>query len=281
MPEAPNLGTLEISHPDKLYFPEDGLTKLDIVEYYEKVGERMLPFLKDRPLSMLRYPDGIEGSGFYQKQVPDYFPDWIATVSVKKKEDGTTQELVCCNNLETLLYLTNQGCLEFHPWLSRKGSLNKPDKVVIDLDPSDEGSDKVLQAARIMLEELHKRNYEANVMTTGSSGYHLITPLDGKRTFDEVRDEWRTLTNQAADSHSNLLTVEQRKAKRGSRVYLDIARNAYAQTSICPYSVRARPTAPVATPLRPDELEDSGLHPRQYHVRNLFRRLAQLKQAPW
>lgn len=272
---------LEISHPGKLYFPDSALTKLDIVEYYQKIGERMLPYLKDRPLSMLRYPDGIEGGGFFQKQVPDYFPDWISRVAVKKKEDGTSQELVCCNDLETLVYLANQGCLEFHPWLSKRGDLNKPDKAVVDLDPSDEDATKVLQAARVMLEELQSRDYQVKVMTTGSSGYHLIAPLGAEKTFDEVREELKELTAQAAKSHPDLLTVEQRKAKRGNRVYLDIARNAYAQTSICPYSVRAREAAPVATPLRLHELNESSMHPRKYTVRNIFRRLGQLGPVVW
>ena len=118
-------------------------------------------------------------------------------------------------------------------------------------------------------------------MTSGSSGYHLITPLNSKRTFDEVRADWKELTVVVAEAHPDLLTTEQRKAKRGDRVYLDIARNAYAQTSICPYSVRARKGAPVAAPLRRDELDDSEIHPRKYGVRNLFRRLSQLKRAPW
>jgi bifunctional non-homologous end joining protein LigD len=273
--------SVEISHPDKIYFPEEHITKLEIVEYYQKIGERMLPFLKGRPLSMLRFPDGIEGQGFFQKQVPDHFPEWLPRVTVEKKEDGTHQELVSCDNLETLIYLANQGCLEFHTWLSKADKLDYPDKAVIDLDPSDDNMKKVREAARVLVRELQDREIEVQLMTSGSSGYHLITPLNSKRTFDEVRADWKELTVDVAEAHPDLLTTEQRKAKRGNRVYLDIARNAYAQTSICPYSVRARKGAPVAAPLRLDELDDSEIHPRKYGVQNLFRRLSQLKRAPW
>lgn len=273
--------SVEISHPDKTYFPDEKLTKLDIVEYYQRIGERMLPFLKDRPLSMLRFPDGIDGQGFFQKQVPDHFPDWIPRVTVEKKEDGSEQELVRCDNLETLIYLANQGCLEFHPWLSKADKLNYPDKAVIDLDPSDDDAKKVREAARVLLKQLQKRDIEVKVMTSGSSGYHLVTPLNSDRDFDEVRAEWKELTVEAAEAHPDLLTTEQRKAKRKDRVYLDIARIAYAQTSICPYSVRARKGAPVATPLRLDELDDSDIEPRKYGVQNVFRRLSQLKKVPW
>jgi bifunctional non-homologous end joining protein LigD len=241
----------------------------------------MLPFLKDRPLSMLRFPDGIEGQGFFQKQVPGHFPEWIPRVTVEKKEDGTNQELVRCDNMETLIYLANQGCLEFHPWLSKADKPDYPDKAVIDLDPSDDDARRVREAAKVLVKELQKRKIEVKIMTSGSSGYHLITPLNADRPFDQVRAEWKELTVDLAEAHPDLLTTEQRKAKRGNRVYLDIARNAYAQTSICPYSVRARKGAPVAAPLRLDELDDADLHPRDYGVQNLFRRLSQLKTVPW
>lgn len=270
----------EVSHPNKSYFPKEDLTKGEIFEYYERVGERMLSYLAGRPLSMRRFPEGIGESGFYQKSVPDHFPDWIKTIEVEKKEDGESQELVDCCDLKTLLYLANQGVLEFHPWLSRKDKLNHPDRAIVDLDPDGDDPELVRRAALTVMKELQKREEEVYVCTTGSSGYHLVMPRDRKRTFEEVREELQELAAELAEEHSDLLTDEHRKEKRKGRVYLDVARNAYAQTSICIYSVRAIPGAPVAVPLRTDELEQSDLTPQKYTVQNLFRRLGQVED-PW
>lgn len=270
----------DISSPDKLYFPDSEITKGDILEYYQRISGFMLGYLKNRPLVLQRFPEGIDGESFYQKQVPDYFPDWIETVEVMKKGDGTKQQLVVCNDQDTLLYLVNQGTLTFHPWLSRKDRLDVPDRAVIDLDPSSDDPAQVRQAARVVCEALAEREIIVCPTTTGSSGYHLVIPLRRGDTFDQVRDKLKKLSDELVQAHPDLLTAEQRKKKRGDKVYLDIARNAYAQTSVSIYSVRALPGAPVATPLTLAELDRSELSPRSYTVDNIFRRLAQ-KKVVW
>lgn len=272
--------TVELSHLDKLYFPEDGISKGDVVEYFERVAPLMLEYLCDRPLMMQRFPEGIKNQSFYQKQVPEYFPDWIETVVVERKGSEDDQELVLCNNTETLIYLVNQGCFTFHPWLSRKDRLDEPDRAIIDLDPSGQDNDRVRQAARVVVSELKALDLEVFATTTGSSGYHLILPLRRGKSFDEVRADLGRLTHDMESNHSSLLTTQHRVDKRGGKVYLDIARNGYAQTSVGIYSVRALPGAPVATPISLNELERSDLDPQKYTIKNLFRRLAQ-KDDPW
>lgn len=281
MPQLKNHGhTVQLSHLDKVFFPKPKVTKGDLVEYFERVAPLMLPYLRDRPMMLQRYPDGIEGQSFYQKQIPDYFPDWIETATVEKKGTGEQQTLVVCNNLETLIYLVNQGCFTFHPWLSRRDRPNQPDRAIIDLDPSDDGTEKVRKAALAVSEALRDNELDPLVTTTGSSGYHLVLPLRRGKTFDQVRENLSTLTQAMEKKHPNLLTTEQRKAKRGDKVYLDIARNAYAQTSVSIYSVRPIPGAPVVTPLDLFELKSVDMHPQRYTIKNLFRRLSQ-KDNPW
>jgi bifunctional non-homologous end joining protein LigD len=269
----------QFSHTDKLYFPEAGLSKGDILDYYRKIADRMLLYLQDRPVTLQRFPDGIEGEGFYQKQVPDYFPSWIDRIEVEKKTDDEQQQLVQINDVDSLLYLVNQGCLVFHPWLSKVDRLDEPDRAVIDLDPSEDNPDIVKKAVQRVYQTLSPY-FPVFVTTTGSSGFHLVLPLRRGKTFDQVREELKEVARHLEDLHPELLTTQQRKNKREGKVYLDIARNAYAQTSVSIYSVRAIPGAPIATPLRADEITRESLHPRSYTVKNIFKRLSQISD-PW
>lgn len=275
--------TVEVSRPGKVLFPDPGVTKLDLVEHYQGVADAMLPYVKGRLVSMERYPDGVGGDGFYQKDVPDHFPDWIHTEPVEK-EDGSLTQLVI-DDAATLVFLADQACITPHVWLSRVGDVRKPDRMVFDLDPP--GDDwraafrKVKDAARDLRTALEDDlGLKAFVMTSGSKGLHLHVPLQRGPSFDDVRALARDLATLLADRHPDRFTVEQRKAKRGERVFLDVLRNAYAQTAVAPYAVRARPEAPVATPLAWDELGKSDLHPRRYTVRNIQRRLGQ-REDPW
>ncbi len=282
MAETIELGgrTVELSHPDKVLFPDAGLTKGDLVEYYRRIAPTMLPHLAGRPVSMHRFPDGIEGKSFFQKDAPDYFPGWIHTEEIAKEGGSVTH--VVCDDAATLVYLANQACITPHIWLSRIDDLDRPDRMIFDLDPSGDDPERdreeVRRAARRVHDGLEALGLPAYLMTTGSKGFHVVVPLRREEGFDEVRDFAHRLARRLADADPEHLTVEQRKAKRGGRVFLDYLRNGYAQTTVAPYSVRARPGAPVATPVGWDELD--GLDPRRYTLQNLFRRLAQ-KDDPW
>jgi bifunctional non-homologous end joining protein LigD len=272
---------VELGNLDKLFFPgsdDGGITKGDIVDYYERVADWMLPHLKDRPLSLERYPDGIEGEGFYQKQTPDYFPEWVATASVPIKGEGGSQSQIVCDGKATLVYLANQACITPHVWLSRRDRLDYPDRMVFDLDPTGEDFEPVRRAARFLRELLEETGLASFLMLTGSRGAHVVVPLRRNYEFERVRSLARAVADRLASRRPEELTTAQRKEARGQRLFLDTTRNAYAQTTVAPYAVRARPGAPVATPIEWDELSDATSN--RYRVRNLFRRLAQ-KDDPW
>lgn len=270
---------IDISNTDKVFFPDADITKGDLINYYSEIGKLMLKHIKDRPLTMHRFPDGIEKDGFYQKDASDYFPDWIQTKTVEK-EGGTVRHVVC-NDTSTLVYIANLGCITPHIWLSRIDNLQKPDRMIFDLDPADGGFEQVRKTAgcfrRILADELGLISY---LMTTGSRGLHVVVPVKPEFDFDDIREFAKGVTHVLASRYPDELTTEIRKEKRGGRLFLDIARNAYAQTAVAPYSVRAKPGAPVATPIDWDELEGPDINPRKYNTRNIFRRLSQ-KEDPW
>jgi bifunctional non-homologous end joining protein LigD len=241
---------------------------------------RMVPYLRDRPLVMARYPDGITGERIFQKNVPRYFPDWVTRTTVKK-QDGTLRQVVC-DKPATLVYLANQACIELHVFLSHLGALDRPDQLVFDLDPPDEEHfgdccRHALDLRELLEGELGLTSY---VKTTGGKGLHVHVPLRPEEDFDSVRGFARDAAALLVSRSPGQLTVEQRKDQRGQRLYLDLMRNAYAQTVIAPYAVRARRGAPVATPLHWAELSDSGLSPRRFTLRTMADRLAQ-SADPW
>ncbi len=270
---------IEVSNPGKVFFPGDRYTKGDIIEYYQKIGETMLPHLRGRPISMERYPDGIGGEGFYQKEIPGYFPNWVDRARVELKDDGS-QFQVTCEKTATLVFLADQGCITPHTWLSRNGHLNFPDKMVFDLDPPGSDFEPVRKAAFLLRDFADELEMPSFVMTTGSRGLHVVIPLDAGEDFDAVRNFAQAMAESLASRHGNLLTTEIRKEKRKGRLFLDTLRNAYGQTSVPPYALRARDSAPVATPLSWDELNDPDLHSRSYTLGNIFRRLGR-KKDPW
>lgn len=264
---------IEISHPDKVLFPKLGITKKDLVEYYAKMSEHILPYLKDRPLTLQRFPDGIKEEGFYQKNASDYFPGFIERIEIKT-EDGVNHQVIC-NDKKTLVYLANQGVITLHIWLSRKDKLDYPDKIVFDLDPPQGSFEKVKEAAEILHAYLDQQDVESKLMTTGKNGLHVYYSIRRSKNFDAVRMEVRAEAVKLAEKHPKLLTTEVRKDKRQGRVFLDYLRNAYGQTSVCPYSLRPTEKAGVATPIEWDEL--SKLESAdQYNYQNIFRRLAQI-----
>jgi bifunctional non-homologous end joining protein LigD len=269
---------IELTNPAKVLFPQAGLTKSDLVGYYRRIAPVMLPHLAGRPLSFERFPDGIGTKGFMQKNAGAYFPGWIRRARVAK-EDGEVEH-VLAGDAATLAYLANQACLTLHVGLARTDRIDHPDRLVIDLDPSDDDFAKVKRAARAARHLLEQCGLVPFLQTTGSRGLHVWVPLERSAPFEEVRAFAAALADRMVAEAPQERTTEQRKVERGTRVFLDVARNAYAQTAVAPYSVRARPEAPVATPLDWSELDDPALGPRRYTIANLFRRLGQ-KRDPW
>lgn len=269
--------TVELSNAEKPFFPQDGIAKGELVHYYRRIARTMLPYLRGRPIAMHRFPDGIEGEGFYQKDAPDYFPAWIERARVPK-EDGTVDHVVC-GKAADLVYLANQGCITPHIWPSRTDRLEHPDLMVFDLDPAD-GSDfeSVRQAARALRQLLQELGLTPFVQTTGSRGAHVVIPLARDDDFDAVRSFAQAVARLLAEREPGRLTVEQRKEKRGDRLFIDTGRNAYGQTFVAPYAVRPRRGAPVATPIRWEELD--SVESRSYNLRNLFQRLER-SGDPW
>ena len=273
------MSTVEITHPDKLLFPGEGISKADLASYYERVSEWMLPHISFRPVSMQRFPDGIEGKGFFHKDVPGYFPSWIRRVEVPKSGGTVTHMFVC--DSEALVYLVGQNTITPHVWLSRADRVWQPDRMVIDLDPPP-GSDfnAVRRAARHSGELLRELGFSPFAQVTGSKGIHVWTPLRRRAGHDEVRAFAGDLARVLAARHPDELTTEWRKDKREGRILVDTARNTYAQTAVPPYAVRPRPGAPVATPIDWDELSDSKLRSDRWTVKNVLRRLG-AKGDPW
>ncbi|MFO8036686.1 MAG: non-homologous end-joining DNA ligase [Anaerolineales bacterium] len=271
---------IEVSNLEKVIFPEVGLTQGDLVEYYRRIADTMLPFLEDRALTMQRFPDGIDEGGFYQRETPDYFPDWIRRISIHVEEEDKKQPQVICDDAATLVYLVDQGCVTFHPWLSRADKLHHPDKLIFDLDPPDDQFEPVRFAAQSLHDALEEIGLVPFVMTTGSRGLHIVVPLDRSSDFDAVRSFAKSLSKLLAQREPDRLTTEMRKKERGNRLFLDYLRNSYGQNSVAPYSVRPISGAPVATPLKWDEISDPELHSQKYTVENIFRRLGHIEN-PW
>lgn len=267
---------VDVTKPDKVLFPDDGITKADLAHYYQRIATTMVRHARNRPLAAERFPEGIRGQRIFQKNVPEHYPDWIRRVDVPKKEGGTTEHAVC-DDAATLVYLADQACVTPHVWLSRVDDLERPDRLIFDLDPSGQQLDRLRSAARRVRELFEQLGLQAFVMTTGSRGFHVAAPLRREHAFDEVRDFARRAASALAGSAPEELTVQQRKEDRGDRIFLDYLRNAYGQTAVAPYSVRAKPGAPVAMPLAWEELDDTV--PWQYTLDGAVRRVRERGDA--
>lgn len=269
---------IEISRPEKVLFPDDGISKSDLAGYYRRVAARAVPRLRGRPLMMERHPDGIGGKPLMQKNAPGYFPDWVHTAELAK-EGGTVRHVVC-DNADTLVYLAGQASITQHRWLSRADRPRDPDLLIFDLDPNgDADFEDVRWAACCVGGILEEVELPTQLMTTGSRGLHVLAALDRRSDFDTVRAFARRVSQVLVARHPDRLTSEPRKADRGNRIYLDIQRNAYAQTAVAPYAVRARPGAPVAMPIRWSEVNDPELAPDRWNLANVGERLRD--EDPW
>ena len=270
--------TIEITHPERVLFPADGITKADLAAYHHAVAPVLVPHLADRPLMLQRFPSGIDKDGFYQKDAGKTLPKWIRTVRARK-EGGTVNHPIV-DDEAALLALSNLGTVSFHRWGARADELERPDVLIIDLDPSRDDIAAVVQAARWTRELLDELDLAAYVQVTGSRGLHVVTPLDRSASTEDVGSFADGLATVLAARHPDELTVEFHKAARGDRLYLDMARNGYAQTAVAPYSVRPRAGAPVATPVEWDELDDPELRADQWTIATIPDRMA-TRADPW
>jgi bifunctional non-homologous end joining protein LigD len=272
--------TIQLSRTDKVLFPDDGLTKGDLVSYYEAVAARMVPYLKGRPLSLERYPDGIDEGQVFQQNAPRYFPDWLEVASVKRVEGRGNVQHAVAGSAAALVYLANQACITPHAWLSRADRPRNPDQLIFDLDPTGDDFPAARRAAQDIRQLLAELDLPSLVKTTGGKGLHVHVALDRTADFDQVREFANGVAQVLVVRDPKRYTTEQRKAKRQGRLYLDIMRNAYGQTAVPPYAVRARPGAPVATPLDWSELDDRRMRGDRFTVRTVPRRLEQ-DGDPW
>lgn len=268
---------VEINNADKPLFPQEDVTKAELADYYAKTAGALLEHAAGRPVSMKRYPDGIDAPGWVQKSAPDYFPDWIERCDVPVEGGRRTVRHMVLRRPEDLVYLADQACITPHVWLSTTEALDHPDRMIFDMDPSDDALEPLRAAARTVRRVLDGRGLRSYVMTSGSRGYHVWVPLDARADFDTVRAVARSVADEVVAADPAAFTVAHRKADRGRRVFIDYLRNAYGQTSVPPYAARGKPGAPVATPLDWDELATA---PRDFTVRNVLRRMAR-KRDPW
>jgi bifunctional non-homologous end joining protein LigD len=271
--------TVELTNAEKVLFPGDGFTKADLAGYYQSVAKWMLPHLRERPVAMERFPDGIDGMRLFQKNASKHFPEWITRARVPKV--GGTVEHVIVDQAATLVYLANQACITLHGFLSRLDKLQNPDLLIFDLDPP--GSDfalarqVALDLRGILEDELGLTSF---VKTTGGDGLHVVLALDRASTFDAVRAFAREVAGVLVQRDPKRVTTEQRVGARGKRLYVDVMRNAYAQTAVVPYTVRARPGATVAMPVSWDEVADARLRPDRYTIENVPALLEE-REDPW
>lgn len=272
--------SIAVSHADRVLFPADGITKLDLARHYADVAPAMIPHVRDRPLALQSYPQGIDGDGFFIKDAPDHYPAWITTVAVPKREGGTLRQVVA-NDAATMVYLAGQNAITPHIWTSRADRLDRPDRVIFDLDPSSADDFARVRAAALALGDvLRAGGLTPFAMTTGSRGLHVVVPIRRTTHVDDVRAFARDVADEVAAASPDALTTAVRKAARGGRIYIDVARNGHGQHAVAPYAVRALPGAPVATPLRWDELDDDALTARRWDIGSIGARLAAVGD-PW
>ena len=266
-------GKLKLTNLDKVFWPE-GLTKLDLIKYYIDMAPVILPYLQDRPLVLKRYPDGITGEAFYQKECPAYAPDWIATAPIYHADSDKTINYILGNNEATLVWLANQGCIEIHAWLSRASHLEHPDIAVMDLDPAPGVTFKdVLDIALLVHQALKEFHLSGYPKTSGATGLHIFIPLEPRWTFHQVTAAMGYLARLVAGVYPRKATTERSIPKRKNRVYLDYLQNVRGRSMAFPYSLRPLPGAPVSTPLTWEEVKRGMFSPKDFNIHTARERL--------
>lgn len=264
--------TLTISNLQKLYWPDEGYTKGDLIAYYQQMAPYILPYLKDRPQNLHRHPNGIYNEGFYQKDAGKQVPEWIKTVEIYSDSSTRNVNDLVCQDAATLAYLNNLGCIEIHPWNSRISSLKRPDYLVIDLDPGENTYDEVVEVALVVKEEMDKAGATCFCKTSGATGLHIYAPLNAKYEFDQAEAFAKRIAERVHAYLPGLTSLERSPKMRRKQVYLDFLQNNIAQTLAAPYSVRPKPGASVSTPLDWSEVK-AGLRPAAFTIKTVPERV--------
>jgi bifunctional non-homologous end joining protein LigD len=270
---------VEVTRPDKPLWPALGITKRAFVDYLEAVADRMLPWLRDRPLTVIRAPDGVEGQRYFQKDTPKYAPSWIRTVTIPAPSAKRDVAYTVCNDAATLAWLGNQAALEFHPAPVRRDRLDRPDLLVVDIDPPDGAFDAAVDVAFLVLEVLDDLGLTPLVKTTGGKGLHIVVPIVRHVSPEQLRHAAARLTGIVADRRPELVTTEFRKAQRKGRVMLDPSRNGPGATIVAPYSPRARAEATVSFPVLPGDLR--SITPDDFTIATVPEQLDHAGPARW
>jgi bifunctional non-homologous end joining protein LigD len=263
---------VKITHPEKVLFPDDGITKGELVEYYRMIAPLMVPHIARRPITMERFHRGIGEKGFFQKSVTKGFPEWLERVSVPKKNGTVHHPLV--TDTESLLWLANMNCITPHVWTARAPDLMHPDLLVFDLDPSEDDDAGLRDATLVVRDALTELGLESWVKTTGSKGFHIVTPVDGTADYGECARFAHTFGRALVQRHPDVFTQEFFKADRGSRILIDTGRNEFHATFAAPYAVRAKPGAPISAPCTWEEVETGNIGPRSFTLRDMADRIA-------
>ncbi len=259
---------IKLTNLNKIYWPGEGFTKRDLIDYYRKVSGYILPYLMDRPQSLNRYPNGIKGKSFFQKDINQKPPDWVETRKIYSESIDKEINFMICNDEETLVYMANLGCIEINPWFSRITNLDNPDYLVIDLDPEEISFEKVIEAALVVKDVFDELGIESFCKTSGATGLHIYVPLEAKYEYNVSKDFAHLIGKIVNNRIPEFTSLERSPSKRKKKIYLDYLQNRSGQTLAAPYSVRPRPGATVATPLFWEEVK-TGLLPENFTILNI------------
>ena len=264
--------SLEITHQDKNFFPEDRVTKGDIADYYQTIADVMMPYVKDHPVNLLRHPNGIKGESFFQKDMTETAPAWAKTVTVYSESNQKNIEYLVCKDTQTLLYQVQLGCIEINPWLSKSSSIDRPEWLVLDLDPEKIGFEQVIRAAQAIRKLLDKLELISYPKTSGKTGLHVYLPLGAKYSFKQSTDFAHALVDIINQQLLSITSTARSPSKRQGKIYLDYLQNRKGQTVAAPYSLRPVDGAAVAAPLEWSEVK-RGLDPQKFNIKTIFKRL--------
>ena len=265
---------LTFTHLDKIFWPDEGYTKGDVIDYYNKVYPHIIKYMKERPESLLRMPNGLADNGFFQKDAGLNAPEWVKHVPLYSDSVEKDINYIICNDKPTLLYLANLGCIEMNPWNSRLDTLDKPDYFVMDIDPSEQNTfEQVIETANVIKELLDKAGAISFPKTSGATGIHIYVPLGARYTYEQVKNFAHTIAIMTQEQLPDFTSLERSLSKRGkSNIYIDYLQNRKGQTLACAYSLRPKPGATVSTPLEWKEVK-KGLHPSDFTMNNIMKRI--------
>jgi bifunctional non-homologous end joining protein LigD len=262
---------LKLTNLDKVLWPDDGFTKGDLITYYRNVAPLLLPYLRNRPESLHRHPNGISGKAFFQKDMPAHIPGWLQTVDVESGSQGKTIRYLLCQDEATLVYMANLACIEINPWNSSLPDLERPDYTVVDLDPHEIGFDAVVKTALVVRDVLDELGVAGYPKTSGATGIHIFIPLGGKYDSDQAKQFAEVVATLVHRRLPNITSLERSPARRVGKIYVDFLQNRDGQTLASAYSVRPKPGATVSTPLRWEEI-NTDLHPSTFSIRTVLDR---------